>query len=117
LNTPSGSDLTELKSMRIQLRKWTANLKNYQKKKDLSARLCSDCTQMLSSDHSITTSELHTPAKDCALCKLLNHVILRYHSEGQKRIDIVRNGSALKIAEGGPRIIRLLADLGSSTLL
>ena len=103
--------------MLIQLPKWTAKLfrfKDHLEKKGLSARLCLDCTQLLSSDHSITFSELHTPTKDCALCKLLHHVILRYHSEGQNRVDIVRNGSALKIAEGGPRIFRLFADLGSS---
>ena len=72
---------------------------------------------MFSSDHSVTTSELHTPAKDCALCKPLNDVVLRYHSEGQKRIDIIRNDLTLKIAESDSRFIRLLADLGLSTLL
>ncbi|KAF7503416.1 hypothetical protein GJ744_003899 [Endocarpon pusillum] len=83
-------------------------------KKGLSARLCLDCTQLLSSDRSVTISELHSPAKDCALCKILHHVVLHYHSEGQKRIDIFRNGSALKIVEGGPRILRLFADLEPS---
>ena len=44
-------------------------------------------------------------------------MVLRYHSESQKQVDIVRNGSALKIAEGGLRILRLVADLGLSNPL
>ena len=77
--------------------------------------MCSDCTQLLSSDGPVSTSELHTLANNCALCKLLNDIVLYYHSESQKQVDIVRNGSALKIVKGGLRILRLVADLGSST--
>jgi hypothetical protein len=77
----------------------------------ISTQLCSECTQIASFNRSISASELRTLANNCPLCKLLLDVIPRYHSDNQQ-VHIVRDGSALKIAEG-PRILRLCTDLGS----
>lgn len=41
-------------------------------------------------------------------------MVPRYQSEGHKQVHIVRDGSTLKIAGGGPLILRLCADLEPS---
>ena len=88
----------------------------------VSSKLCPDCIRLISSDHIVETSELHTPADNCPLCNLLLAVVPGYGSvsygrESRGPVHVIRNGSALKIVGCRPRILRLRVNLGSSLLL
>ena len=76
--------------------------------------MCLYCADIISLEHLSSAFELRTLGDNCPLCKLLLDAVPRDYSGNYQQVPIVRDASALKIAGGGPRIIRLCADLGAS---
>jgi hypothetical protein len=71
---------------------------------------CACCNTIVATGHNVNLSEVHTAEKSCQLCALLLRTLKRYCNDDEPYIQIVRERSALKIGEEGPRILQLCSD-------
>ena len=66
----------------------------------------------MSAGCNVNLSKVRAAEKECQLCALLLRTLKRYCNDDELYVQIVRERSALKIGEWGPRILRLCSNLG-----
>jgi CTP-dependent riboflavin kinase len=69
----------------------------------------------MAADCNISLSEISIAEKHCQICALLHRIIRavqRRCNDDELNVQIVREGSALKIGSEGRRILRLCSDPG-----
>jgi hypothetical protein len=73
---------------------------------------CVTCNDVNHFDRHVSISGLRTTAVNCQLCDLLLQAIQRVNKSDLDDFHICREGSALNMGAGGPRILRLCSDIG-----
>ena len=66
----------------------------------------------MAASFNVDLSKVRAAKKRCQLCALLLRTLKRYCNDNKPYVQIVRERSALKIGEGGPRILRLCFNSG-----
>ena len=73
---------------------------------------CCTCCTSIVADCNINLSNVSVAEKNCQVCALLLCAVKRHCNDDELNVQIVREGSALKIGGKGPRILRLCSDSG-----